>query len=96
MPFNSKLTKMTLNYVHSSTSDTVNHDQLLNFLEYVGAKEVVLDIFKSYLNKRTQCVKINRYLSSRILCTNFDVPHTTAVEPTFFSTYINKLLNVNL
>jgi hypothetical protein len=48
----------------SAAFDTVAHTTLLTFREaYVGLDGPALDIFKSYLTNRTQCVSINGVLS---------------------------------
>ena len=39
--------------------DTVNHKILLNKLEHYGVRDVMLDLFESYLNKHKQYVSVN-------------------------------------
>ena len=50
--------------------DSVNHDILLCKLEYYGVRNISKDWFSSYLNNRTQFVKINTEGSSNTLVTH--------------------------
>ena len=48
----------------SAVFDTVDHDILLDFLrDHIGLDGSVLDLFKSYLSGRTQCVAVAGVLS---------------------------------
>ena len=48
----------------SAAFDTVGHDILLDFLrDHIGLDCSVLDIFRSYLSGRTQCVSVAGVLS---------------------------------
>ena len=44
--------------------DTVEHEILTRKLSHYGIRGVALDIFKSYLKDRTQCVQINDTIST--------------------------------
>ena len=71
----------------SAAFDTVDHTILLTFLEeYVGLDGPALDIFKSYLSDRTQCVSINGVLSelSELM---YGVPQGSVLGPIAFCIY---------
>ena len=67
--------------------DTVDHDILLDFLrDHVGLDGSVLDLFRSYLSGRTQCVSVAGVLSevSELM---FDVPQGSDLGPIEFCIY---------
>ena len=48
----------------SAAFDTVDHDILLDFLrDHIGLDGSALDLFRSYLSGRTQCVSVAGVLS---------------------------------
>ena len=63
--------------------DSVSHTILLQKLEYYGIRGDVLELFKSYLNDRSQFVKLNNTQSSltKIL---FGVPQGSILGPLLF------------
>ena len=71
----------------SAAFDTVDHGILLSFLEHhVGVKGTALDLFRSYLTCRTQCVAIESTLSE--LCElEYGVPQGSVLGPIKFCTY---------
>jgi len=44
--------------------DTIDHNILLHKMEQLGLRVRALQLLRSYLNERKQCVKINEFISS--------------------------------
>ena len=70
--------------------DTVNHEILLNKLEYYGIRGLPLKWFESYLKDRTQFVFINGS-NSKTKSINTGVPQGPIPGPLLFLIYINDL-----
>ena len=71
----------------SAAFDTVDHHILLSFLEnHIGLHGTVLNLFRSYLTGRTQCVSINGVLSE-LKELAFGVPQGSVLGPIEFCTY---------
>ena len=75
----------------SKAFDTLDHNILINKLQYYGIKDTALDLFQSYLSNRRQYVQIGNNKSDTTAITT-GVPQGSILGPQLFIIYINDII----
>ena len=78
----------------SKAFDGINHQLLLQKLNHIGASHSAVSWFCSYLNGRTQSVRIGSTISSRLPITH-GVPQGAIFSPILFCIYLSDLPTIN-
>ena len=77
----------------SKAFDSIMHEILISKLSSFGISEATINLFRSYLSNRQQCVILNNHFSDS-LPVLYGVPQGSVLGPTLFIMYVNDIFNI--
>ena len=89
-----KLSTLAVYVDFSKCFDTLNRSILLKKLAFYGIRGIPLELFKSYLNDRSQAVKVNNIVSD-FKSINAGVPQGSVLGPILYLIYVNEIPNIS-
>ena len=89
-----KLSTLAVYVDFSKCFDTLNRSILLKKLAIYGIRGIPLELFKSYLNDRSQAVKVNNIVSD-FKPINAGVPQGSVLGPILYLIYVNEIPNIS-
>lgn len=78
----------------SKAFDTLDHNILLSKLQYYGINDTALQLFQSYLTKRSQYVELDTVKSALQTITT-GVPQGSILGPLLFLIYVNDIVSAS-